>query len=177
MELQQNPLRGGLASPTKNANLDILSTDRERAAGRDKKSIRILHASWSVHYHLAGMGAHTKPLIEDYQYTEDQINPSVKIHAVSRTRSFFDFVDYSLIFASTIVSSLAYYVRLHLFYSLWSRKITSNPHKVDFESALDFALVFTSLQAISRPLCYSKGVHDDYRRFRIATNARNLRWN
>lgn len=58
------------------------------------------------------MGLNAPQLNEDYWYTEDQINPSVKIHAVSRKRSLFSTTDYLLIAIAISASVLAYMVRL-----------------------------------------------------------------
>lgn len=59
------------------------------------------------------MSSPSHPLDDDYQYTEDQINPSVKIHAVSRNRSFFSTADYLLLIFFGIVSALVYHVRIY----------------------------------------------------------------
>jgi len=58
------------------------------------------------------MGTKGHKVDEDYWYTEDQINPSVKIHAVSRKRSFFSTTDYILIAVASLGTAFIYKVRI-----------------------------------------------------------------
>lgn len=101
------------------------------------------------------------PTDEDYLYSEEQFNPSVKIHAVTRKRSFFGSMDYVLFACSIFVALLIYVVRIYPPIDLLPHTLT-NTRTASNNCLVEYFLEFTTLTRISSALFHQKGIYDDH---------------